>query len=50
MRATDLLLHAGGFGVVLLDLSEAQTRVLNSIRSRTGTVFNGRYKIRPLFY
>jgi RecA DNA recombination protein len=31
MRATDLLLHAGGFGVVLLDLSEAQGRVLNRI-------------------
>jgi hypothetical protein len=31
MKATDLLLHAGGFGVVLLDLSEAQTRILNRI-------------------
>ena len=31
MRATDLLLHAGGFGVVLLDLSEANARVLNRI-------------------
>jgi hypothetical protein len=31
MRAADLLLHAGGFGVVLLDLSEAQTRILNRI-------------------
>lgn len=31
MRAADLLLHAGGFGVVLLDLCEAQARVLNRI-------------------
>jgi hypothetical protein len=31
MKATDLLLHAGGFGVVLLDLSEAQARMLNRI-------------------
>ena len=31
MRATDLLLHAGGFGVVLLDLCEANARILNRI-------------------
>jgi hypothetical protein len=31
LRATDLLLHAGGFGVVLLDLCEAHPRVLNRI-------------------
>jgi len=31
MRAADLLLHAGGFGVVLLDLCEASTRILNRI-------------------
>jgi hypothetical protein len=31
MRAADLLLHAGGFGVVLLDLSEAPARTLNRI-------------------
>lgn len=31
MRAADLLLHAGGFGVVLLDLCEAHPRVLNRI-------------------
>lgn len=31
MRAADLLLHAGGFGVVLLDLCEASPRVLNRI-------------------
>jgi len=31
MRAADLLLHAGGFGVVMLDLSEAQARILNRI-------------------
>jgi hypothetical protein len=31
MRATDLLLHAGGFGVVLLDLSEAPTSILSRI-------------------
>jgi hypothetical protein len=31
MRATDLLLHAGGFGVVLMDLCEASPRVLNHI-------------------
>jgi hypothetical protein len=31
MKAADLLLHAGGFGVVLLDLSEAQPRMLNRI-------------------
>jgi hypothetical protein len=31
MRAADLLLHAGGFGVVLLDLSEAQAAILNRI-------------------
>ncbi len=31
MRAADLLLHAGGFGVVLLDLSEAQAGILNRI-------------------
>lgn len=31
MRAADLLLHAGGFGVVLLDLGEANARALNRI-------------------
>ena len=31
MKATDLLLHAGGFGVVLLDLGAAQERVLRRI-------------------
>lgn len=31
MRAADLLLHAGGFGVVLLDLCEASTHILNRI-------------------
>jgi hypothetical protein len=31
MRAADLLLHAGGFGVVCLDLCEAAPRVLNRI-------------------
>ncbi len=31
MRAADLLLHAGGFGVILLDLSEAPVRTLNRI-------------------
>jgi hypothetical protein len=31
MRAADLLLHAGGFGVVLLDICEASPRVLNHI-------------------
>lgn len=31
MRASDLLLHAGGFGMVLLDLCEASPRVLNRI-------------------
>jgi hypothetical protein len=31
MRATDLLLHAGGFGMVLLDLCEASPRMLNRI-------------------
>jgi hypothetical protein len=31
MRAADLLLHAGGFGVVLLDLCGASARVLNRI-------------------
>jgi hypothetical protein len=31
MRAADLLLHAGGFGVVLLDLCEAPPRILNRI-------------------
>jgi hypothetical protein len=31
IRATDLILHAGGFGVVLLDLCEASLRVLNRI-------------------
>lgn len=31
LRATDLLLHAGGFGVVLLDLCDAAPRVLNRI-------------------
>ena len=31
MRAADLLLHAGGFGVVLLDLCEAKANVLNRI-------------------
>ena len=30
-RAADLLLHAGGFGVVLLDLCETPARVLNRI-------------------
>lgn len=31
MGAADLLLHAGGFGVVLLDMCEASPRVLNHI-------------------
>jgi hypothetical protein len=31
MHAADLLLHAGGFGVVLLDICEANPRVLNRI-------------------
>jgi hypothetical protein len=31
MRAADLILHAGGFGVVLLDLCEAGARILNRI-------------------
>ena len=31
LRAVDLLLHAGGFGIVLLDLCEASPRVLNRI-------------------
>jgi hypothetical protein len=31
MRSVDLLLHAGGFGVVLLDLCEAPGRALNQI-------------------
>ncbi len=31
IRAADLLLHAGGFGVVMLDLCEANARVLNRI-------------------
>jgi recA bacterial DNA recombination protein len=31
MHAADLLLHAGGFGVVLLDICEASQRVLNRI-------------------
>lgn len=31
MRSADLLLHAGGFGVVLLDLCGAQTQTLNRI-------------------
>jgi len=31
MRAADLLLHAGGFGVILLDLCDATARMLNRI-------------------
>ena len=31
MKSADLLLHAGGFGVVLLDLSGAHANVLNRI-------------------
>jgi hypothetical protein len=31
MRAADLVLHAGGFGVVVLDICEASPRVLNHI-------------------
>ncbi|MBV9303573.1 MAG: hypothetical protein JOY62_02415 [Acidobacteriaceae bacterium] len=31
MHAADLLLHAGGFGAVVLDLCEASARVLNRI-------------------
>jgi hypothetical protein len=31
LRTADLLLHAGGFGVVLLDLSDAPSRILNQI-------------------
>ena len=31
IRAADLLLHAGGFGLVLLDLCEATPRILNRI-------------------
>jgi hypothetical protein len=31
MRAADLLLHAGGFGLVLLDLCDASPRMLNRI-------------------
>ncbi|MGI8960974.1 MAG: hypothetical protein ACR2IV_14665 [Bryobacteraceae bacterium] len=31
MHAADLLLHAGGFGVVMLDICEASPRILNHI-------------------
>jgi hypothetical protein len=31
IRATDLLLHAGGFGIVLLDLCDANAYLLNRI-------------------
>lgn len=31
MRSADLLLHAGGFGVVMLDVSEVGMRILNHI-------------------
>jgi hypothetical protein len=31
LRVTDLLLHSGGFGVVVLDLCEVKTRVLDRI-------------------
>ena len=31
LRSADLLLHAGGFGIVLLDLCEAQSKTLNRI-------------------
>jgi hypothetical protein len=31
MKTADLLLHAGGFGVVLLDLSEVSIKILNRI-------------------
>lgn len=31
LRATDLLVHAGGFGIILLDLCEARPRDLNRI-------------------
>lgn len=31
MKSADLLLHAGGFGIVLLDLSEIHTKILNQI-------------------
>ena len=31
MRAADLLLHSGGFGVVVLDLCEAKPQLLNRI-------------------
>jgi len=31
IKSVDLLLHGGGFGVVLLDLSEVQTKILNKI-------------------
>ena len=31
IKSVDLLLHAGGFGVVLLDLSEVPTKILNKI-------------------
>ena len=31
LRATDLLVHAGGFGMVLLDISDAPARMLNQI-------------------
>jgi len=31
MRTADLLLHAGGFGIVLLDLCDASAKVLNRI-------------------
>jgi hypothetical protein len=31
LRAADLLLHAGGFGIVLLDICDASPRILNRI-------------------
>ncbi len=31
MRSADLLLHAGGFGIILLDLCEANAQILNRI-------------------
>ena len=47
MRAADLLIHAGGFGVVALDLAEAPAAALNRIPSTTWFRFRRAVEATP---
>jgi hypothetical protein len=50
LRAADLLLHSGGFGVVVLDFCDVKPRVLDRIPISYCIVFGERSKIRLPFF